>query len=219
MSLELPRADIGPERRRLLPVAALDDYANCMEEIKKRIEVVHGLIQRRLHLLYLQTTVESLCLQIRKILELIALASLVANRPEYEKHRKNFQGDWQAKRILKTLDHANPHFYPRPTKQVFDSHTGKVTETIPVESGYLSRQDFENLYDTCSKMLRASNPFAGEQQDIQSFFESAPGWVRKIQTLLNHHQIQLIDETVQIWVQMQAIEDGKVHVYEFHRVA
>ena len=87
-------------------------YADCMEEIKKRTTVVNGFLIREYHAKYVQTTAESICLQIRKILELIALGSLVANRPEYQKYRKNFRRDWNAKRILETLERANPNLYP-----------------------------------------------------------------------------------------------------------
>lgn len=208
----------GIERQPVLPTNTLDKYLSCMEEIKKRIEVVHGFLQRKAHALYLHTTVESICLQVRKVLELIALASLVANESAYAKHRKNFQRDWHAKRILATLEKANPHFYPQPTKQRFDPETGKVTETLPVTSGYLTRKELEDLYDQCSALLHASNPFSRKQQNVQSFLDHAPEWIAKIQALLNHHQIQLIDEKVQLWVLMHAKEDGKVHVYEFHRV-
>ena len=68
-------------------------YRDCMEEIKKRTEVVDGFLRGNYHALYLQTTVESICLQVRKILELIALASLVANKGVYEKSRQNFAKD------------------------------------------------------------------------------------------------------------------------------
>ncbi|MCY4382030.1 MAG: hypothetical protein OXE44_02640 [Nitrospinae bacterium] len=210
--------NIKAERQPTTSTDILNKYANCMEEIKKRTEVVHGFLRHELHATYLQTTVESICLQIRKILELIALASLVANKSEYEKHRKNFQGDWNAKRILKTLDKANPKFYPIPSEQVISPETGKVVEAIPITSGYLSRADYEDLYDECSEILHASNPFSSVQQEVQSFLDNTPEWMQKIRVLLNHHQVQLIDKRVQLWVLMKAKSDGKVHVYEFMRI-
>lgn len=210
--------NIEIERQPTTSADILNKYANCMEEIKKRSEVVHAFLRRKIHATYLQTTVESICLQIRKILELIALASLVANKSEYEKHRKNFQRDWNAKRILETLDKANPKFYPSPSEQIISPVTGKVVEAKPITTGYLSRSDYEGLYDECSEILHASNPFSSQQQEIQSFLENTPEWMQKIKVLLNHHHVQLIDERVQLWVLMKAKSDGKVHVYEFMRI-
>lgn len=201
-----------------VPAEILNKYANCMEEIKKRTEVVHGFLRRELHAKYLQTTVESICLQIREILELIALASLVANKSEYEKQRKNFYQDWNAKRILETLDKANPQFYPSPSEQIISPDTGKVVEVKTITSGYLSRADYEALYDECSDLLHASNPFSGNQQKSQAFLAKTPEWMEKIRVLLNHHQVQLADERVQLWVVMHGKDDGKVHVHEFGRL-
>ena len=202
-----------------VPGAILDMYANCMEEIKQRTEVVHGFLRGELHTKYPQTTVESICLQIRKILELIALASLVANKAEYEKQRKNFHRDWKAKEILKTLDKANPQFYPSPTKQIRAiPGMGEEVRTIPITSGYLSRADYGDLYDECSDILHAANPFSGEQQKIQSFFDKTPEWMEKIRGLLNNHHVQLIDERVQLWVLMETKPDGKVQVAEFRKL-
>ena len=208
----------GNERQPTIPADIITKYTGCMKEIKKRTEVVHGFLRGELHAKYLQTTVESMCLQIRKILELIALASLVANKAEYEKQRKNFHRDWKAEKILETLDEANPQFYPSPSKQVISPETGEVVEVKPITSGYLSRTDYKALYHECSQILHASNPFSGEQQEIQAFLDKTPEWMEKIRVLLDYHHVQLIDERVQLWVLMQAKSDGKVHVSEFWRM-
>lgn len=192
-------------------------YADCMEEIKKRTTVVDGFLTGKCHAMYVQTTAESIGLQIRKILELIALASMVANRPEYQKYRENFRRDWNGKRILETLEKANPNFYPQPTRQVVDRTTGKVESVEEIKSGFLTKEEFVTLYDICGGILHADNPFS-PKQDVPRFLDSAQAWMRKIMRLLNHHQIQLIDDDQQIWVLMQAESDGKVHVYEFERV-
>ena len=195
----------------------LSQYADCMEEVKKRTTVVDGFLTGKCHALYVQTTAESIGLQIRKILELIALASLVANRSEYQKYRKNFRRDWNGKRIIQTLEQANPHFYPQPSKQVVNRVTGKVESLEAVKSGFLAKAEFVKLYDICGGILHADNPFS-PRRDAQLFLESVPTWMRKIMHLLNHHQIQLADGNQQIWVLMKAESDGKVHVYEFEKM-
>ena len=89
------------KRRRFNPCST---YADCMEELKKRVSVVNGFLTGKCSAMYVQTTSESVCLQIRKILELIALGSLCVNRTEYEKYRRNFHLDWHGRRILETLE-------------------------------------------------------------------------------------------------------------------
>ena len=189
-----------------------------MEEIKRRAEVINGFLTGQFHAMYIQTTAESIALQVRKILELIALASLVANRSEYAKHRKNFQRDWNAKRILQTLEKANPRFYPTPNKQVVDEETGKVVSLENIKSGFLTKHDYMILFDTCNRILHADNPFF-RKQDPDTFLNSVPTWMEKIRRLLNHHTIQLIDNDKQLWVLMKSKTDGKAYVWEFERVS
>ena len=193
-------------------------YADCMEEIKRRTTVIDGFLKGELTARYLQTTAECIGLQLRKILELIALASMVANQPEYRKHREHFHRDWNGKRILNTLQAANPRFYPVPTRQVRDPRTDEVIETKKITSGFLTKKDYVRLYDTCGAILHARNPFSKGGQDARSFLENAVVWMERIQVLLNHHQIQLFDSDKQVSVLMEAESDGKVHVHEFQRV-
>ena len=194
-------------------------YAGCMEEVKKRTSAIEGFLRRELHAQYVQTTAESIALQLRKILELIAMASMVANHSEYQQHRRNFRRDWNAKRILETLEVANPRFYPVPTTQVLDPKTGAVMETKEVKRGFLTKDDYVKLYDACSRLLHAENPFSrGSQDAARLFLEDAAAWMTKIRVLLNHHQVQLYEEDKQIWVLMEAGPDGPVQVYEFQQV-
>lgn len=54
----------------------IDAYVSIMEEIKRRTNVVHSLLSQKITLVYPATQIEIMALQIRMILELIALASL-----------------------------------------------------------------------------------------------------------------------------------------------
>ncbi len=193
-------------------------YANCMEEIKKRVSVVDGFLKGEMTARYLQTTAECVALQLRKILELIALASMVANQAEYKKYRRNFRRDWNGKRILDILEKANPEFYPAPTKQILDPHTGKITETRKIDARFLTKKDYVELYDACGSMLHAQNPFSEGNSNAVTFLNDAPTWTDRIRALLNHHQIQPRNSNKQLWILMRAETEGGVHVYEFQRV-
>jgi hypothetical protein len=157
-------------------------------------------------------------LQFRKILELIALASLVANKDEYSKIRTRFETDWHAERILDTLEKANPLFYPRPSKQVLDRNTQKVIALEPITSGFLEKHDFIELYRLCSELMHSRNPFSSKL-DLDDYKFRIDEWFKKITTLLNHHQIQLYGTTNMIWALMQAKEDGQPHAWLFGKLA
>lgn len=192
-------------------------YADCMEEIKKRIVVVDAFLKGSCNALYLMTTVESIYLQFRKILELITMASLSAS-PEYMARYDRFRRHYNGKRILGDLEKVNPDFYPRPTRQVVDPDSGKVVKVVDVESGFLTKDEYVELYDICGHLLHADNPYAEGQQDMKVRLQEASEWRNKIVTLLNHHQVQLADSSKQIWVLMHAKSDGRVHVFDFEEV-
>lgn len=195
----------------------LDKYAACMEEIKNRTEVIHSFVEGQSITPFKQTTAESICLQIRKVLELIAMSSLVANKDQYSKIREKFHKDWHAKRILNDIEGVNPEFYPVPCRQVLDKNTGNPAENIALKSGFLTRKEFENIYDRCGGLLHANNPFSKEK-DIDNFIKIVPEWMEKIRKLLNLHEVQLAQDGFKLFVLMKAASDGRAHVTLHQRV-
>jgi hypothetical protein len=78
------------QRRPTVNDPEITKYSNLMEEIKVRMSVFDFFTAGDGHALYKPTTIESTCLQLRKVLELIAMASLVANKEAYSNVHKNF---------------------------------------------------------------------------------------------------------------------------------
>ncbi|WP_100658798.1 hypothetical protein [Alteromonas flava] len=195
----------------------LKKYAACMEEVKKRTEVVRAFLNGKCSTPYKQTTAESICLQIRKILELIALASLVANKNAYSEIRSKFAKDWNAKNIISDIERFNPNFYPHPTSQIINPRTGKVEKVEDIKSGWLTKNEFIHIYERTGGLLHAENPF-GAKKDFDNFIRIVPTWMDKIIKLLNHHHMQLVDDDLQYWVVMNGKEDGKVQVSLFQKI-
>lgn len=189
----------------------LDLYTNCMEEIKKRTEVITEHLNGGYNEKYLITETEFLCVQLRKVLENIALASLVANKEKYSSVRKNFASDWNAKRILNDLEEANPNFYPKPTEQI--RKPDGTFSMVDITKGFLTKDQFVHLYNKCGELLHADNPY-GNKKNFEIFYSQIGNWLKKIITLLNHHVITLSDETIIIAL-MQSDEDGKPHTTLF----
>ena len=192
-------------------------YIRCMKEIKERIEVVWLIVKGEIDVKYVITTAESAALQIRKILELIALSSLVANSEQYREKRANFRQDWHAIRILETLESVNQNFFPKPISSHSISQDG--SELVDVESGFLTRPEFIELYDRCSALLHAENPFDNryEKREQKKFlYQEIPACMNKIITLLNLHIVQPVDED-RMYVFIMKAEDGEPHMKEFVR--
>ena len=189
-------------------------YRKNLFDISKRMEVVAEHLSGIAKTKYLVTEVEFLCLQFRKILELIALSSLVANKDEYSKQHKKFAEHYNARIILQDLERINPKFYPIPTKQIQNNIDGKSFFNLkPVTHGFLTKEDFLNAYEKCGGMLHAENPY-GKTRDLEKIRNEFPKWFNKINILLNHHNIELSDGETMIIGLMNG-GDGLPQVTEF----
>ncbi len=174
----------------------IEKYLTCMEEIKIRAAAINQIITKETTTTFPATNIEFCCLQIRKILELIALSSISANKEEYVRQHANFLKHYKAKEILKCVEKVNPNFYPTP---------GPDHNEI---QGYLSRQDFEKVYDACNPLLHAVNPY-GLAIDYAQVEKQIPEWLTKIKTLLKRHYVHLIHKDHQLWVIMQSPQNGR----------
>ncbi len=196
----------------------LSKYRDNLCEIKKRVEVIVDHLTDDSISIFSITDVEFLCLQFRKILELIALSSLVANKEEYSKQHDKFAKHYNARLILQDLERINVDFYPRPTKQNIKEIAGrKIFDLQPVTEGFLTKEEFFVVYEKCGSMLHAENPY-GHKKNIQDIKLEFPVWLNKIIKLLNHHSITLIDDETMIIGLMQGEEDGQPSVFEFKKV-
>lgn len=196
---------------------AIGLYAAQMEEIKKRTDVVKCFLARQCTAHYDVPSAECVALQIRKILELIALASLVVNKAEYAAHHEKFAEHWKAKDILDNIKRVNPRFYPVPTKQ--HQRSDGVFDNIKIDTGFLTVDNFKTLYDQCCKLLHIRNPFSKSAMgDAQQFMNDASIWMNKIRTLLNHHEIILAGRDQLVICIMKSKDDGRPHATLFERV-
>lgn len=168
-------------------------YCDLMQESKYRTQVIGSLLQGKANLGFLPINVESLYLQFRKTLELIAFGSLVANKEKYSEARAEYSSDWNAKRVLKLVERLNPRFYPEPINQVPVVGERYKTDLKPVTENFLSRAEFEILYDRCGGVLHSENPY-GDTYKYDELWAEGIGWATKIRNLLNCHSIHLVDE-------------------------
>ncbi len=195
----------------------IEQYAEVMREIKRRIEVVDYFLSGPGHALYRPTTTESVCLQIRKILELIAMASLVANKELYAKVHKDFARHWNAELMLKDLERLNPKFYPTPIKEVPSSKPRIQTEQVELTDGFLTKKDFVKVYKKCGSLLHADNPL-GRKSNYNFFEVELPLWRDWLIKLLNSHIVKLVGSDGFWLIHMQEDGDNEVHFYEFSLV-
>ncbi|MBI4378671.1 MAG: hypothetical protein HY578_06215 [Nitrospinae bacterium] len=186
-------------------------YCICMEDVKSRLSVVKTVAGGQLSTGSELFDYEFVSVQIRKSLELVAFASMTANKNLYAEAHAGFANHWKAKDMLNNLKRLHPGFYPQPirldhVKESGDKHFEHV------EDGYLTQDDFVTLYDLCSEVLHTWNPFTKKERHID-FKRSVAEWVQRIDRLLRLHLMRFVDRE-EIWVvDMEYSEDGKVHAF------
>ncbi len=185
-----------------------------MEEIKRRVNVINFLYSGSGHNLYEPTTIESIYLQFRKILELIAMGSLIANKKIMTKARDGIEKSWNAELILKDIGRLNPDFYPKPITENKSSDPKVVSNWEDRNDDFLTKKEFVRLYKRSGAIMHADNPL-GKKTNYSAYKSQIPSWRDKIMNLLNTHQIRLVNDTNIYLIHMKEDRDDKVHGYTF----
>ncbi len=180
-------------------------YASMMWECRYRVETLRDFTSGKTHCTYLQTTIEAEALQLRKLLELVAYSSLVSYQEAYRSVRKDIAKDWHAARILRKIESINPKFYPVPIDG-FDRQGWHR-----VQGGYLTRKQFERLYDKCGAMLHSQNPFSKGKNSL-AFHKKVPEYLGRIETLLSEHLVELAESQELIHVIASMKENAPIQV-------
>jgi hypothetical protein len=195
----------------------IETYARLMKEVKRRVEVVKDLHRGLGNAEYEPAQIESVYLQFRKMLELVALGSLVANRDALDRVLSSLGQHWNAKRMFKDIKKVNPDFYPRAVVEPPSRLPGVTADLLPRTEGVLTKQEFILLYDRCGAVLHASNPL-GRAVDYDTYRSQSPQWLGKIMSLLESHTIHLVGDDGFWLIHMQEDGDDEVHFYRFDLV-
>lgn len=186
---------------------AQNKYRALLIEIKQRTKVVDAFIVQQAHAVFVPTTIESACLQIRKILELVAFGSLVANLEKFAQQHKRFSKYWNASLMLKDIERINPDFFPKPIIQRKCEESGIHVEWEDRPNDYMTKEKFVQVYDKCGAILHSDNPF-GSKVDYDYYQSALPGWRMELVNLLNVHTIKLVDDRNLYLFQMGSDENA-----------
>jgi hypothetical protein len=180
-------------------------YCRLMAEAKQRLGLVRQLDQGEFSTTRTEFDIELACLNLRRVLELVAFASLAANRAAYSRYHADFHTHWKAAKILSKLESIHPAFFPVPMSQ-------PGTHMAMVEKRCLTRSDFAELYDITSEVLHAWNPFKSARHHV-NMVRSPRAWAELIWELLSVHMLTVAESDKRFIVQMHHPEDEQVHVY------
>lgn len=192
-------------------------YCTLMNEVKNRTFAVTQVLNGLTTTSFKATNIEFMCLQLRKILELISMGSLVMNKDLFEEIGQKYSQYWNAKYILSDIERLNPDFYPIPIIEMPSDKKNVVNDLQNKTSRFLTREDFVKVYDKCGMMMHASNPF-GSKYDYDFYNKQINEWLNLIIELLQSHLIHIKGIEGFYLIHMQ--EEGKegVHGYYFEKI-
>lgn len=189
-----------------------------MQQVKKRTEIIKSVKDHKSTTGNRITDIEFICLQIRKILELISLGSLVLNKNQFQCEADKYTRYYHAERILRDIKAINPKYYPQPVIEQFIEYKGHCVRKIEnVQEGYLTEEQFAKVYEKCGKIAHAENPF-GSKIDIKYYESNIPLWLEKIIRLLNTHIISLVGDSNLYIIHMKEERDDNVYGYIFTNI-
>ena len=192
----------------------IGQYCDLMEEVKSKVESINQLID--LPGVTIRTRVESICLQIRMLLELIVFSSLVSNKDAWQRSRKELQSSQDISKKLRELKRLRPNFYPRPVDL-----QASASEEEPEDrtEGFLTEDQLVEVYGTLGNILHAENPL-GKETDYRFFMEAVPGWMSQVQNLLQCHKAYLYHRPVEFYlIKMFGDMDGELVWIRFKTTA
>ena len=185
-------------------------YCDLMEDVKSRVESINQLME--MPGITIRTRVESICLQLRMLLELIVFSSLVSNKDIWQKSQKELQSSQDISKKLRELKRRHPNFYPRPVDL-----DGSIPGEEPVHrtEGFLSEDKLIEVYGRLGNILHAENPL-GKETDYRFFIDSVTGWLSEVMNLLECHKVYLYHRPEEFYlIKMFGDVDGELMPIRF----
>lgn len=202
-----------------VPSKTMDDdiqkYIRCMDEIKLRDKVVEDNLSGVKSTGQPMTDIEFICLQFRKISELIMLSALCAHKKDYLLIHQKIEKEWDANKIRKAMENIHPDFYPTPFRRVINSIDNSL-KNEKIEEGYLTKDECIELIGRCGGILHAFNPYNDEKKfkEVEAVKSNFKDWQKKIRELLFQHEIKLLGTDKQLWVYLFHGKDKEVLLEE-----
>lgn len=186
----------------------LKKYTDEMEIIKLRTNQIFTA-QKRIE--YLEPLVEFKALQLRKVIEQILLASLIANSSIYKQYYNRLGSEWNARLICRDIERINPDFFPKAAiNQPDEMKIDDAKESM-------SSEELIAIYEKMGKLLHSHNPFSDpiDYNSLSSYIDES---CKNIIGLLNIHTVKRIGGDAFLFVVMNASNhNGHVAINWFQK--
>lgn len=193
----------------------IEMYLKAMYEFRQRTVAV-GLMCNNMYLVKKGGNVfdiENICLQIRKLLELIAMSSLIMNKEAFEKAEKSFKTMWNAKLILKDIKRIHPQFFPMSISGTLSKNENGSWVMDEINHKPLTEEIFCKIYDKCGAALHIPNPFSENENLFHELGEKIPMWLDQIYLTMENHMVFLYGTDLAYAIQFNGLDLDKNITY------
>jgi len=179
-------------------------YCVALDEMRIRLENIAPLLTQEW---ITQADVELSALHVRKVLELIVMSSLAANRRAIAAIASAFASK-DVSEVRKLARQVNSLYWPQPVR-LERAGVGVVSDE-PLE-GALREEDWGKAYGYVSNLLHVSNPY-NKPFDLAHAPEKVIQIRNELVTLLDHHVIYLADQNYMLDAVLKARGKAAVQV-------
>ena len=188
-----------------METSSQQQYVALMEEIKNRANVIEQVGTSPSLLAYKRAHIELICLQLRMILENIAMACLIANGDDFGKKSKSIANEYRPEQIFRRVESVNPDCYPQPIQLIpksadYKTGLGEIADGLyqgeikeRASDDWLTREMLKNVYGRLGNLLHSKNPMQ-ENSAREQLEKEVPKWYNLIVNLITHHKIAVLDD-------------------------
>ena len=192
------------------PNEPIEMYLKIMYEFKQRILIV-GTMCENMYMVKNSASIvdiENICLQIRKLLELIAMSSLVMNKKAFEEVGQKFEKMWNAKYILKDIKRIHNNYFPVSISGTLHEDDDGKMKMDDIDYEVLTEEKFCKIYDKCGKALHVPNPFLSNDSMMKEFWDDIPIWLDLILLTMDKHLVYIYGTDLAYAIELNKLSEN-----------
>lgn len=168
-------------------------YASLMTQVKERIAQANHWLRiggKPPHDWNSIFLIEGCYLQVRKIIETLALAVVIAHNESETFRTKTLVKKWNAQSLFNELQKLNNTAFPVAIS-IESETTTKLANVVVHTKNYYSKSDISRIYNVCGARLHTGTLRSMTRKPVPYKLNEIEKWLNELQRLLNTHMIRL----------------------------
>lgn len=181
----------------------LNRYAGYMEEVKRRMDVVAKVSEKvnsgSSMTGYIETDIDIVYLQLRKIIELVIFACITANKSAGLTLNKTLRKGYEIQKIKTELKRFNTDFFPSPKvhAETTKDSIREVDDLKQEDRPFMSEAELFRAYGIAGNYLHSQREYQyGTPQERIIILKDGIEYVNQLAHLLDHHWTNITEDSL-----------------------